>query len=199
MAQLERPNAKKGLWGPVVFLVGWVGKPGRAPRGAGAALRAGAGFVTVATAESALPVIASLGMEFMTEPLPETDSGTISLRALDGGRLDRLVEGKSVLAVGPGISSAPETAELVRAVVNKYDVPVVLDADGLNAFAGCMSSFHTGGRTRVLTPHPGEMARLTGQSTVEIQAHRVEVARDFASRYQVHLVLKGFRTLTAAP
>jgi NAD(P)H-hydrate epimerase len=153
----------------------------------------------VATAESVLPVIASLGMEFMTEPLPETDSGTISLRALDRGRLDKLVEGKSVLAVGPGISSVPETAELVRAVVNRYDLPIVLDADGLNAFAGCMSSFRAGGRTRVLTPHPGEMARLTGQTTAEIQARRVEVARDFASRYQVHLALKGFRTLAAAP
>src|SRR5438094_653194 len=199
MARPRKLDAHKGTFGHVLILAGSVGKTGAAALAARAALRAGAGLVTVATAESALPVIASLGMEFMTEPLPETDSGTISLRALDGGRLDRLVEGKSVLAVGPGISSAPETAELVRAVVNKYDVPVVLDADGLNAFAGCMSSFRTGGRTRVLTPHPGEMARLTGQSTVEIQAHRVEVARDFASRYNVYLVLKGFRTLAAAP
>src|SRR6266516_1473645 len=199
MAQPRKLDAHKGTFGHVLILAGSVGKTGAAALAARAALRAGAGFVTVATAESALPVIASLGMEFMTEPLPETDSGTISLRALEGGQLDKLVEGKSVLAIGPGISSASETAELVRAVVNKYDLPVVLDADGLNAFAGCTSSFRAGGRTRILTPHPGEMARLTGQTTAEIQAHRVEVARDFASRYQVHLVLKGFRTLTAAP
>ena len=138
-------------------------------------------------------------MEFMTEPLPETDSGAISLRALDYGRLDRLIEGKSVLAIGPGIGGAPETGELVRTVVDRYDLPIVLDADGLNAFAGCMDSFHTAGRTRVLTPHPGEMARLTGLSTKEIQADRLRIAREFAASRQAYLVLKGNRTLTAAP
>ena len=84
----------------------------------------------------------------MTEPLPETDSGAISLRALDYGRLDKLIEGKSVLAIGPGIGGAPETAEFVRTVVERYDVPMVLDADGLNAFAGCMNSFHAGANSR---------------------------------------------------
>jgi NAD(P)H-hydrate epimerase len=84
-------------------------------------------------------------------------------------------------------------------VVSKYDAPVVLDADGLSAFAGCVGSLRAGGRTRVLTPHPGEMARLTGQTAAEILARRVEAAREFATRHQVTLVLKGFRTLTAAP
>src|SRR5947208_11598037 len=177
MAQPRKLDAHKGTFGHVLILAGSVGKTGPAALAARAALRAGAGLVTVATAESALPVIASLGMEFMTEPLPETDSGTISLRALDSGRLDKLVEGKSVLAVGPGIGSAPETAELVRAAVNKYDLPVVLDADGLNAFAGCMSGFRAGGRTRILTPHPCEMGPLAGLTTTELQAHRVDVAR----------------------
>ncbi len=107
-------------------------------------LRAGAGLATVATPKSALPVIASLSMEIMTEPLPETDSGTISLRALKEGLLDRLMEGKSVLAVGPGLGREPETMELVREVVNRYDLPVVLDADGLNAFAGCIKTLADG-------------------------------------------------------
>ncbi len=199
MAQPRKLEAHKGSFGHVLILAGSLGKTGAAALAAKAALRTGAGLVTVATPKSALPIVASLGMEFMTAPLPETESGTVSLRALDHGRLDSLVEGKSVLAVGPGIGGAPETAELARAVVNRYDVPVVLDADGLNAFAGCVSGFRAEGRTRVLTPHPGEMARLTGQTTSEIQAHRVEVARDFASRYRVYLVLKGFRTLVAAP
>jgi NAD(P)H-hydrate epimerase len=138
-------------------------------------------------------------MEFMTEPLPETDAGTVSLRALDYGKMDELVEGKSVLAIGPGLSTVPETAELVRTVVNKYNLPMVVDADGLNAFAGCVKSLRSEGRVRVLTPHPGEMARLAEQSAAEIQSRRVEAAREFSQKYGVTLVLKGSRTLTASP
>jgi len=201
MAQPRKPDAHKGSFGHVLILAGSVGKTGAAALAAMAALRAGAGLVTVATAESALPIVASLGMEYMTEALPQTEAGTISLRALDYGRLDKLLEGKSVLAIGPGIGSIPETAELVRTLVNRRHLPVVLDADGLNAFAGCMDTFHSGGglAEAVLTPHPGEMSRLAGVGTAEIQARRVEKAREFARKYQVNLVLKGFRTLTAAP
>src|SRR5208283_2655191 len=130
--------AHKGNFGHVLILAGSIGKTGAAAMAARAALRAGAGLVTVATARSALPIIATLGVEFMTEALPETEDGAISLRALDGQRFDKLVAGKTVLAVGPGIGAHPETAELVRTVVNKYSLPLVLDADGLNAFAGHM-------------------------------------------------------------
>ncbi len=199
LAGPRKLDAHKGNYGHVLILAGSVGKTGAAALAAKAALRAGAGLATVATPRSALPIIASLGMEFMTEPLPETDAGTVSLRALDDGRLDKLVEGKTVLAVGPGIGTVQETAELVRTVTNRYDLPVVLDADGLNAWAGCLEAFKPGGRLRVLTPHPGEMARLLGRTTKEILARRIDVAREFARTYQVHLVLKGFRTLTAAP
>jgi len=197
----RKPDANKGNYGHVLILAGSVGKTGAAALAASAALRAGAGLVTVASAASALPTIASLGMEYMTEPLPETEAGTISLRALDYGRLDRLMEGKSVLAIGPGLGGVPETAELVRTLVNRRRLPVVLDADGLNAFAGCMDKFQSGGdlSPAVLTPHPGEMSRLAGLTIPEIQAHRVEHARGFAAKYNVNLVLKGFRTLTAAP
>ena len=201
IAQPRKPDAHKGNFGHVLILAGSVGKTGAAALAAKAALRAGAGLVTVATAASALPIVAALGMEYMTEPLPETEAGTISLRALDQGRLDKLLEGKSVLAIGPGMGSVPETAELVRTLVNHRRVPVVLDADGLNAFAGCMNTFRSGGDLpdAVLTPHPGEMSRLAGLRTAEIQARRVEMAREFAQKHQVNLVLKGFRTLTAAP
>jgi hydroxyethylthiazole kinase-like uncharacterized protein yjeF len=199
MASPRKADAHKGNFGHVLILAGSVGKTGAAAMVAKAALRAGTGLATVATAKSALPIVASLGMEFMTEPLPETEAGTISLLALDYGRLDQLVAGKSVLAVGPGIGNVRETAELVRTVVNQYDTPVVLDADGLNAFAGCIEALRADRRVRILTPHPGEMARLAGLSTAQILARRVEVAREFAQRHHVHLVLKGFRTLTAAP
>lgn len=198
----RRLEAHKGNFGHVLILAGSIGKTGAAAMTAKAALRAGAGLATVATAESALPIVAALGMEFMTEPLPETESGTISLRALDYGRLDKLVEGKTVLAVGPGLGNVPETAELVRTVVNQYNLPLVLDADGLNAFAGCLSTLRVDRRpagATVLTPHPGEMARLTNQTTAQILARRIEAAREFSIKYQINLVLKGFRTLTAAP
>jgi len=202
VTQPRRPESHKGNFGHVLLLAGSVGKTGAAALAAKAALRAGAGLVTIATAKSALPIISSLGMEFMTEPLPETDIGTISLRALDYGRLDKLVEGKTVLAIGPGIGTVAETADLVRTVVNRYDLPLVVDADGLNALAGCMSTFRKSGQFKcpaVLTPHPGEMSRLTGQTAVEIQKRRVEMAREFTEQYQVHVVLKGFRTVSAAP
>ena len=112
--------ANKGNYGHVLLLAGSMGKTGAAAMAARAVLRAGAGLVTVATAKSALPIVSTLGMEFMTEALPETEDGAISLRALEGERLDKLVERKTVLAVGPGIGGHPETAEFVRAVVNKY-------------------------------------------------------------------------------
>jgi len=199
---LGRPrslSSHKGDFGHVLLVAGSVGKTGAAALAAKAALRSGAGLVTVATPRSALPVVAALGMEFMTEPLPETEAGTVSLAALDHGKFEKLLEGKTVLAAGPGLGQVAETAELVRAVVNRCPLPVVLDADGLNAFAGCMNSFRAERRQRVLTPHPGEMARLTGQSTAEIQARRVDVAREFARAQQVTLVLKGFRSLIASP
>ncbi|HXX23174.1 MAG TPA: NAD(P)H-hydrate dehydratase [Terriglobia bacterium] len=201
LARPRKPDANKGNFGHVLILAGSVGKTGAAALAAMAALRAGAGLVTVATAESALPTVASLGMEFMTEPLPQTEAGTVSLHALDYGRLDKLLEGKSVLAIGPGIGNVPETAELVRTLVNRRRLPVVLDADGLNAFAGCMDKFQSGGdlADAVLTPHPGEMSRLARLGIAQIQAHRVERAREFARKHQVTLVLKGYRTLTAAP
>ncbi len=205
LAWLVRPrkvDANKGDFGRVLILAGSVGKTGAAALAAHAALRAGAGLVTVATAKSAVPIIASLGMEFMTEPLPETDSGTISLRALDYGRMEKLMEGKTVLAIGPGLGTIPETAEFARTVVSQSKIPVVVDADGLNAFAGCMTTFRAGRPSppeAVLTPHPGEMARLAGAPTAEIQARRVEIAREFSTRHKVNLVLKGYRTLIAAP
>jgi NAD(P)H-hydrate epimerase len=158
-----------------------------------AALRAGAGLVTVASAESALPVIASHAPELMTEPLPENEAGAISLRAIESGRLAALVTGKAVVALGPGLGKHPETVGVVRRMVAELQVPLIVDADGLNALAG--TPFQ--GKTLILTPHPGEMARLTGHSVAEVQADRVGEARAFAQQRQATVVLKGQRTVTA--
>jgi NAD(P)H-hydrate epimerase len=116
--------------------------------------------------------------------------------------LDGLVAGKTVLAVGPGVGAHPETRELLQTIVSRYALPLVLDADGLNALAGNLDAFRAQPRppgTTVFTPHPGEMARLAGKPTAEIQAQRTAVAREFAQRYGLTLVLKGFRTLIAGP
>jgi hydroxyethylthiazole kinase-like uncharacterized protein yjeF len=133
----------------------------------------------------------------MTEPLAETKAGSISLHALLS--LGTLAEGKTVLAIGPGISRIAETSKLVRALVKKQDLPVVLDADGLNAFAGSAAELNGKGRSLVITPHPGEMARLLGSTVAAVQRDRINVARKFARDHRVILVLKGHRTLIADP
>jgi NAD(P)H-hydrate epimerase len=164
-----------------------------------AVLRSGAGLSTVATAKSVLETVAGFHPELMTEPLDETDAGTISLRSLQHGRLDSLAEGKTVLAIGPGISRYPETAELVRSVVKKYKLPVVLDADGLNAFENRSTELKNLAGTLVITPHPGEMARITGSTIPAVQHDRQNVARTFAREHHAIVVLKGHRTLVAQP
>jgi ADP-dependent NAD(P)H-hydrate dehydratase / NAD(P)H-hydrate epimerase len=203
LAQPRAPESHKGNFGHVLILAGSVGKTGAAAMAARAALRAGVGLVTVATSKSAQPVVAALGMEYMTVPLSETAEGTVSLHSLEGGGFDNLVEGKTVLAIGPGIGQVPETAEWVRTVVNKHDLPLVLDADGLNAFAGCLQTLRPqkgpSKASTILTPHPGEMARLTERRPAEIQARRIEAARELAQRHGHILVLKGHRTLIASP
>ncbi|MCC6858299.1 MAG: NAD(P)H-hydrate dehydratase [Bryobacterales bacterium] len=190
-------GAHKGSFGHVLVVGGSRGKTGAAAMTGMAALRSGAGLVTVASAESALPVIAGHAAELMTEPLPETEDGGISLRAFDYGRLAAVAQGKDVIALGPGLGTHPDTVALVRRAFQEFPQPMVVDADGLNALAGCDWSGE--GRLRILTPHPGEMSRLAGLPAAEILARRVEVARAFAAERRVILVLKGQRTLIAFP
>ena len=200
-------DANKGSYGHVLVIGGSLGKAGAAAMAGFSALRAGAGLSTVATPKSVLATVAGFHPELMTEPLPETEEGTISLRALESrSGFDTLLERKT-LAIGPGISRNAETAEFVRGIVERGDRPpvlnsvvnMVLDADGLNAFEGAADKLDGRGRTLVITPHPGEMSRLTGLSIAEIQAHRLEVARNFARDHELIVVLKGHRTLIAAP
>jgi NAD(P)H-hydrate epimerase len=195
-AAAPRPrDSHKGMYGHVLVIGGSLGKAGAAAMAGLAALRAGAGLVTVATAQSVLPTVAGFAPELMTEALPETEAGTISLRAREYGRLDSIIKGKTVLAIGPGISRQTETSELVRMLVKGSQLPMVLDADGLNAFEGRAQELT--GRPLVITPHPGEMARLAQLSTKQIQENRLQVAREFATRTGITTVLKGNRTLVA--
>jgi len=195
-----RPAASnKGSFGHVLVLGGSTGKAGAAAMAGMAALRAGAGLSTVATAKSGLATVAGFHAELMTEPLEETEAGSIALASLQKGRLDVLVKAKTVLAVGPGISRHPETAEFVRSVVKKYKVPIVLDADGLNAFEGRAAELKSRAGTLVITPHPGEMARLAGSTIPAVQHDRLNVARTFAREHGLIVVLKGHRTVIAQP
>jgi ADP-dependent NAD(P)H-hydrate dehydratase / NAD(P)H-hydrate epimerase len=196
---LRAPAANKGNFGHVLVIGGSLGKAGAAAMAGMSALRAGAGLSTVATAKSVLATVAGFHPELMTEPLEETEAGTISLRALEYGRLDGLVEHKTVLAIGPGISRHGETAEFVRTIVEKYKVPMVVDADGLNAFEGRVDKLNGEGRPLVITPHPGEMARLIGSTPAAVQRDRLNIARTFAREHNAVVVLKGHRTLIARP
>jgi len=178
---------------------GSLGKAGAAAMAGIAALRAGAGLVTVACPRSVLATVASFRPELMTEPLDETESGTISLRALEYGRMDALIEGKSVVALGPGIGRHNETTQFGRTLVEKFCVPMVIDADGLNAFQSAADRLDGAAHALVLTPHPGEMARLIGGTVADVERHRIGLARSFAQEHNLVLVLKGHRTLTALP
>ena len=189
------PGTHKGDVGHVLVIGGSRGKTGAAAMAGMAALRAGAGLVTVATARSAVPATASHAPELMTEALPETEDGAISLRALDGELLAGLIRSKDVVALGPGLGTHPETVAVARQLAADTPQYLVVDADGLNALAG--TDFK--GRNLVLTPHPGEMARLTGMRPAEVQADRVNVARALATGRGVTVVLKGQRTLLAFP
>jgi len=198
-ARLFRPrphDSNKGLYGHVLAIAGARGKTGAAAMTGIAALRAGAGLVTVASAESAITAIAAHAPEIMTEPLPETEAGSISMHALEHGRIASIAEKKNVIAVGPGMGTHPDTVQFIRRLVEELHVPMVLDADALNALG---RKDLRGRGARILTPHPGEMSRLADRTVAQIQADRVGVARAFAQERGVHLVLKGNRTVIAAP
>ncbi|HEY7351840.1 MAG TPA: NAD(P)H-hydrate dehydratase [Terriglobales bacterium] len=205
----RRPrDSNKGMYGHVLVAGGSLGKTGAAAMAGFSALRTGAGLVTVAAPRSVLGTIASYHPELMTEPLKETRAGTIAKEA--SGEFEAIAAKKAVLAIGPGISRNASTVAFVRQIVSSAQIPMVLDADGLNAFEGRAKDFNRRGRggkpeyaknykkpTLVLTPHPGEMSRLTGLSIAAIQRDRINVARNFAQEHGLIVVLKGDRTIVA--
>jgi NAD(P)H-hydrate epimerase len=166
-----------------------------------AALRAGAGLVTAAVTPSVLPLVAAIAPELMTQALAVTSEGETSSENLSAASLKNLLHRISVLALGPGLGTSPEAIEFALGLLSATKLPAVVDADALNAIAtqpDLLPQLSTG-RTLVMTPHPGEMSRLSGLSIPEIQADRLKVAREFAVKNQVILVLKGWRTLIAHP
>ena len=198
-------DANKGSFGHVLVVGGTFGpaggKAGAPAMTALAALRVGAGLVTAAVPAPALPVVGALAAELMTWPLEASDAGCISDENLAPERLAALMTGKAVLAIGPGIGQLPETVKFTAGLLSATKIPAVIDADALNILAAkpVLLAKLAKGRTLVLTPHPGEMARLAGMKTAEVQASRLETARAFARQMGVTLVLKGARTLIAHP
>ena len=192
-------DSNKGRFGHVLVVGGSPGKAGAPSMASLAAMRAGAGLVTAAIPRSVASIVAGFAPEMMTLLLEESAAGGISLENFDLKQRDTLLRGISVLAVGPGIGREPETAEFVRELVTHTELPTVLDADGLNAFEGRAEMLDGRKRPLVLTPHPGEMARLLGCKIANVERDRVTTARNFATQHQVTLVLKGWRTLVAHP
>ena len=192
-------DSNKGNYGHALIVGGSVGKAGAAAMSGIAALRVGVGLATVATPLPVLQTVAGFAPELMTEALADTDGGTIGMRSFEFGLLDGLVEGKRAIAIGPGLGRHLETQELVRTCVERYRGPLILDADALNAFQGSTERLTGHGRSVILTPHPGEMARLLATTAEDVQKDRLNLARTFASEHHVIVVLKGHRTLTVHP
>ena len=189
-------DAHKGDFGRVTIVAGSRGKTGAAYLAAMGALRSGAGLVTVATPGSCLPIVASMAPELMTEPLAEFEAGTVT-----GEDIERVLElPQDVLACGPGLGRTAAAGDFVRTLLDRATVPLVLDADALTVLADDPGRL-TGREERavIITPHPGEMARLIGSSVEEVQANRIGVATDFATTHHVYVVLKGHRTIIATP
>jgi ADP-dependent NAD(P)H-hydrate dehydratase / NAD(P)H-hydrate epimerase len=192
-------NSNKGKFGHVLVIGGSYGKAGAPAMASLACLRSGAGLVTAAVPKSIVDTVTRIAPELMMVPLAEGSKGAVSFKNLDGAKLDALVKQISVVAVGPGLSTEGDASAFARQMVEKTTVPVVVDADALNAFAGKTQLLSGAGRVIVLTPHPGEMARLAGLTVKEVEADRVGLARKFATKHKLTLVLKGWRTLVAHP
>ncbi|HEX3120903.1 MAG TPA: NAD(P)H-hydrate dehydratase [Candidatus Acidoferrum sp.] len=199
MPLVRKSDGHKGLYGNILIVAGSLGKSGAAVMAGSAALWAGAGLVTVATPDVVLPIVAAAHPEYMTEALATTRDGTIARSNL-GDHFSTITKGRTVVAIGPGLGQNEETQEFVRSVVKTTESPIVLDADGLNAFAGRADELRERkSKFLAITPHPGEMARLLGSSVKEVEADRVKTATEAAKRWNAHVILKGAHTIVAAP
>jgi NAD(P)H-hydrate epimerase len=206
LTQIPRSIASnKGNFGHVLVVGGTFGsaggKAGAPAMAALSALRAGAGLVTAAVPSPALSVVAAVAPELMTHSLASTATGCISKENLAPEQLTTLLSGKTVLAIGPGLGQNPETVKFTIGLLSATKIPAVIDADALNILAANPTLLAEISKNRkiILTPHPGEMARLAAIPIAEVQANRLEVARSFAQRHSVTVVLKGARTLVAHP
>ena len=190
-------DAHKGQTGHVLVIAGATGKTGAAAMTTTSALRAGAGLVTLGIPHSLNPIMETQVVEAMTLPLPDQGTGQVLEEAFDV--IVEAAASKQAMAIGPGLGTAAHTRNLVSRIIRETDLPLVIDADGLNNLAGHLSWLDGRKAATVLTPHPGEMARLTGMTVSDIQRDRIHSARQLAKQSQVHVVLKGARTVIAAP
>jgi hydroxyethylthiazole kinase-like uncharacterized protein yjeF len=200
MRLVRAADSHKGTFGHVLLVAGSLGKSGAAILAGHACLRAGAGLTTLVCPDVAQPVIASAHPEYMTEAIASAENGAIALSSIASGHFAKILENKTVLAVGPGIGTHPETQQAVRHLVRESALPIILDADGLNCFDEEPDLL----RERkspflAITPHPGEMARLLGTKSSAVQSDREKVAAEAARRWNANVVLKGFHTILAAP
>jgi NAD(P)H-hydrate epimerase len=193
----RRFESHKGSFGHLLVIAGSPGKTGAAALCANAAMRSGTGLVTLGVAKDLNPILESQVIEPMTVPLAQTPEGSLSDQSLS--TIQALLKGKQALALGPGIGTEGPTQILVKKLVAGTQVPIILDADGINCIAGHTELIKARKAPTVLTPHPGEMARLTQKTTQEIQADRRGIGTRFAQEYQVVLVLKGAQTLVCCP
>lgn len=194
----RRPSSHKGTYGHVGIIAGSVGKTGAAAMAALAALRVGTGLVTVAVPSSVNDVLEAKLLEAMTLPMPETKARTFARSGLD--RLLAFAGSRDAAAIGPGLTTHPETVDLVQEFVKRIDRPCVLDADALNALAGKASLLTECKRPPIITPHPGEMARLEADATTQsVNQDRIGTATRFARERGVFVILKGARTVIARP
>ncbi|MFQ5848433.1 MAG: NAD(P)H-hydrate dehydratase [Candidatus Methylomirabilales bacterium] len=191
------PDAHKGTYGHVLVLAGSPGKTGAAALCSLGALRVGAGLVTCAVPEGLNDLMEVKLTEVMTVGLPETEERTVAYQAREP--LLGLMEGKRVLALGPGLSTHPDTARLVAAIIQSAKIPLIIDADGITALARQPEVLSKASVPLILTPHPGELGRLLWVPKEEVVEKRIPIAQKVTSTYDVHLVLKGARTLIAEP
>jgi len=191
------PDAHKGTFGHAAIIAGSVGMTGAAAMAGMAAVRIGAGLVTLGVPESLNDILEAKVTEVMTVPMPETQARSFSRAAVP--KALELIERCDAVAIGPGIGRNGETVAFVRELLPKIKVPMVIDADGLNAVAEDVSVLAKLKAPTIISPHPGEMARLVGTTVETVQSNRLKAARDAAERFGVVVVLKGAGTVTAAP
>lgn len=191
-------QAHKGIFGHCLIIAGSTGKTGAAALSANSAVRAGSGLVTLAVAESLHQILEIKTTEVMTVALPDSNSGYLTSNAFQA--IEKQLTGKDAVAVGPGLDRRPGTTSLVHTIIESVTLPLVIDADGLNALAEDITVLRRKKSSSViLTPHPGEMSRLLGTSIPDVEAIRISVAQEFARNYGIYLVLKGARTVIASP
>ena len=200
LTMVRRADSHKGLYGHVLVVAGSVGKSGAAVLAGTGALKAGAGLVTIATPATVQGIVAAGQPEFMTEPLAVGASDAIAIEDASDAAVAGILSGKTVLAIGPGLGQKAGTQKFIRALVQATELPTILDADGLNAFAGCADGLRERkSRFLAITPHPGEMARLLGAQNADVQKDRVKIASEAAARWNAYVLLKGFHTILAGP